>query len=623
MTTPLFDITAIAVDRYENFPPLDGVIADAEAIAELLGQVGGVRSTHAKNETWHEAAVKARLRAWTQRDTPSSLLIWLGHGDSNGDKASLACYDTVDPVVANGFNALSMADQLDVDWGRRQEHDAAWALVIVEACSSGDYVKRVAAMVRDDVRQLYLIGVSGDAGAYVGELRQAFGRALARLTPNDEHVVLDDLIHELLSALPDARPEPRQWRRVLLPRARPVAAAVSAPLDVYEELMALLATVPDDQRNHFFPKFWATERVDTGLHFVGRTEEARDIRAWLRSADRGMLVITGRPGSGKSALLGSVLIRSSPLWQPILARFGWTGEPWDDAGPFDTALNLSGLSIAEIVERLTESFGLKPAAEGAGWSGADVDHLIDGLTGRRFTILVDGLDEATDPVAVAGSVLRRLAAQPHGRVLVGTRASVDDQVDGPPPVRPELITALGPAHLRRLGRDRAALAAYVLRRLTHLPHGQRPELTDDEIGRVADLITRGRDDMGFLFARLVVHEVLADPGLVRSQRLTELVSGDHRAVFRHALSRLDRTTPHARALLRVLAFTVGPGMPRSENLWAGLAGAFTDGHQVTEADIDLLLERAAPYVTVDAEYGISVYRLAHQTYRAALEADER
>ena len=41
-----------------------------------------------------ERAVKNRLREWVARDMPSSVLVWLGHGASDGTDAWLACFDT-------------------------------------------------------------------------------------------------------------------------------------------------------------------------------------------------------------------------------------------------------------------------------------------------------------------------------------------------------------------------------------------------------------------------------------------------------------------------------------------------------------------------------------------------
>jgi hypothetical protein len=81
---------------------------------------------------------------------------------------------------------------------------------------------------------------------------------------------------------------------------------------------------------------------------------------------------------------------------------------------------------------------------------------------------------------------------------------------------------------------------------------------------------------------------------------------------------LAATTPHALALLRVLAVVGGRGIQRSERVWARAASSLGDGSVVTEADIDLFLERAGPYIMIDAEYGLTVYRLSHQSYRDVL-----
>lgn len=59
--------------------------------------------------------------------------------------------------------------------------------------------------------------------------------------------------------------------------------------------------------------------------------------------------------------------------------------------------------------------------------------------GGMVTVVLNGLDAARDPLGLAGTVARRLAAEPGGRVLVGTRPRTDDGAD--------LVAALGPATL--------------------------------------------------------------------------------------------------------------------------------------------------------------------------------
>ena len=45
------------------------------------------------------------------------------------------------------------------------------------------------------------------------------------------------------------------------------------------------------------------------------------------------------------------------------------------------------------------------------------------------------------------------------------------------------------------------------------------------------------------------------------------------------------------------------------------------GSRIGERDIEDLLAQAGPYIMLDAEYGFSVYRLAHETFRELLQPD--
>ena len=56
-------------------------------------------------------------------------------------------------------------------------------------------------------------------------------------------------------------------------------------------------------------------------------------------------------------------------------------------------------------------------------------------------------------------------------------------------------------------------------------------------------------------------------------------------------------------------------------MWLAAANAFrTPGELLTQVDLDAVIEAAAPYIMLDFAAGESVFRLAHSTFRAPLEA---
>jgi hypothetical protein len=629
---PGFDVVPVVISRYRNHPPLDHAPAEAEAIAGLLAEhleaapawwtAGGERT---------ETSVKEQLNAWADDGARNSMLIWMGHGTSDGLDAWLATSETPAVIRGSGVNPQTFADQLAKQWWRRQPRDGVWAVVVIEACGAGTFVRKVASALYampNGPQRLAVIGVGGDNSAgTLGAFTKALRAALASYTDNDgAEIRAEELVSNLRSRIDPGEVVDRGMHKAEpLLRRRVVPAAVSVPMDVYTELRQFLSGLTPDERGHFIPKAQGAEYGEVAWYFVGRHAERQEIAGWLRDTPNGMLVVTGPAGSGKSALLGNVLVHANPTLRDLLVRSGQleAAEP-DEAPPaaFDVVVHLTGVTTGELVGRLAAAAGLEPPQQ---WiESGGIDWLLDGVRdrGRPFTVLVDALDEAQEPATIAGSVLRRVAALPDARVVVGTRASTREGPDEPAPADEDLIDALGRAPTTRslvVDRDPAAIAGYVHRRLSAARTHGLLDGTDADLAAVAALI-RG-DDRGrqFLFARLAVHEILARPHLVHPDRRAELVTllgGDHRGMFAAAVARLVALTPTFAPLLEALALSRGRGVPRADRIWVIMAGALAEpGVQPTEADIDDLLVAAAPYIMLDVEDDQAVYRLAHRTFQ--------
>jgi len=251
-------------------------------------------------------------------------------------------------------------------------------------------------------------------------------------------------------------------------------------------------------------------------------------------------------------------------------------------------------------------------------SGQDLELLLGSLGRRTFTVLVDALDEAQEPATIASTVLRRLAALPGTRIIVGTRASTKEGPDQPYTADEDLLIALGRANTERMYVERApvAIATYVKRRLEAGPETVGHYLSDGVIGEVVALV--GAREREFLFARLAVHEIIARPELLSHEHRDELetlLGGDHRTLFAAAVARLTASSCTARPLLEALALARGRGVPRADRVWALIAEALTDDSEIRELDIDDVLVAAAPYIMLDGGDGQSVYRLAHRTFQ--------
>ena len=72
-----------------------------------------------------------------------------------------------------------------------------------------------------------------------------------------------------------------------------------------------------DLRGHFLPRARGVDvPTEPGWRFVGREAALRDLVSWLKNADDlSARVVTGGPGSGKSAVIGRLVVLSDPDWR--------------------------------------------------------------------------------------------------------------------------------------------------------------------------------------------------------------------------------------------------------------------------------------------------------------------
>src|SRR5882724_11435616 len=173
-----FEIMTIPIGQYRHHPQLDQIEAEANQIIEVLHEFGGKCDGYPiTRRELDETSVKRLLRDWANRETSrSGVLVWLGHGVAIGADAWLASSETPCPIEHNGIGPQTLADQVDVDWRRRDVDDdlGSWALVVIEACGAGTFVRSLAAMLpKSGVRRAALVGVGGDGAANLGRLKEA------------------------------------------------------------------------------------------------------------------------------------------------------------------------------------------------------------------------------------------------------------------------------------------------------------------------------------------------------------------------------------------------------------------------------------------------------------------
>jgi WD40 repeat protein len=379
-------------------------------------------------------------------------------------------------------------------------------------------------------------------------------------------------------------------------------------------------------QEHWDPRARGVERgARPGWFFTGRHQALSRLVAWLTAAPApadNVRVVTGGPGSGKSAVLARLVTMSNPRYragmpEPLAPSDPVAGLP---AGSIHVAVHARDAPTDEVVSAL---------AAAAGAPQADLDSLIEELLKRHeaFTIVVDALDEANDPPTLAAA-LRQLAGETADagvRLLVGTRPG------GP---HGRLITALGLS--TRAGRPAVIdlddpvymslddLTEYVRRRLlSDIPPGSaRPDTPYQGREALAAQVAAAVADAAyptFLIGQLVSRALLLrsqpvgphEPGW---QQFPKTVAD---AMDQYLESVGDQAEQdRVEDLLRPLAYARGDGLPLDDErqLWPQLANALArPGRSYTVGEVVTLLDTAADYLIETIITGQAAYfRLYHQ-----------
>ncbi|MEU6304037.1 hypothetical protein [Streptomyces chartreusis] len=628
----------VDIGRYDNHPSLP-TEPEVEAVAALLTPFGAETDTwHAPQENRGPDAVHDRLASWSSGRTGcDSVLYWVGHGASDGAfHALLAHAKSPRPLDTNGVSHLEVLQHLKK---RQAQQHAGWAAVIVDACKSRRFIELMnsQATLDPDIGDFILVASSHDGSAHLGAFREILDRLLTVTFRTHDTIGLYALAEQINCAMGDTVAYARTHSRASLRRTYPtVAGRMQAPLDTEAEIEDALAALTVDERRHFVEKAAGGELGEQTWYFEGRETERYDVLSWLATTPEGLLVVTGPAGSGKSALLGHVLIHTRPELADALSRAGHLadlppGTP-GATGAFDLAVHLTGITPQALLDRIVDAVKLDPLpsdhpleSQMARLTGRLADRRLRTPPGedgtRTFTLLADALDEAHLPLVIAEEVLRPLARTPGVRVVVGTRRSTLEGPDLPVPDNGDLLDALGVSEAGEhpcdevlvVRHDREATIRYIRRRLRTAHARGALTVGQEDIERTVHAL--GRIEREFLFARLAVHEILHDPTLVLDP--APLLDTDHRGLFARAVQRLTAVSPVHRHLLEALALSHGHGLPDRDDIWSATATALMPPEGVLPIageDIVRLIDGGAPYLMAATESGQTVYRLAHRAF---------
>ncbi|WP_370369157.1 hypothetical protein [Catenulispora sp. GP43] len=648
------------MDTFDHHPRLPEAGRLAREAAAELARLGfgpsGVDLTGAKgafDEVW------ARIEQWQPGRAPV-VLYWTGHGQQlRMDGLHLLCRDTPAPLQVTGLTRAVRAAHLGAAIARKRIPNA---IVLIDACYAGggalEIIEGYDAALRElggrDAQAMEISVITSareDQRAVEGVFPAAVRKAVsAKFDPLSARISPEEFAQAIQDAYDSAevrnqrvgfkksgvgRPDAHKVFRN--PAYRPDSPPVQMELREGAE-----HRIEDDLDDHFLLKFRGLEVLgDQGWFFSGRRETLHRIGRFLDHPGPGVFVLTGPPGSGKSAVLGRLAVLSNPRTREAARQAGALDEQgavrWPQR-PITGGLHARGLTFAACVSGLARALGADTA---------DVRDLTAEIArrttaGERVTLMLDALDEAqpADILRIVTDLLRPAVAT-GAKVLVGTRRSAVREGTWPR-VNVLLERLIAEAHFQAwdLEKDPAGqddVAAYITKRLRTAPTSPYRDADDPEKGRAeaaeAGRILAGRCGGVFLPARVFCHVLIHQPYMLDLERQEnlDLFSTDIKEAFDTDLQRFGTDERWVRDRLRTLAWAEGNGLPAA-GVWPAVAeallvpppGTVLAGPPagVDDAEIERLIRLAAPYLIEATESGQPVYRLYHEQFIGYLRGDD-
>jgi hypothetical protein len=354
------------------------------------------------------------------------------------------------------------------------------------------------------------------------------------------------------------------------------------------EAFDYLVDVADERETPIPPAMWrlvageasrAETRDIARAAFIGRSDVMAELLAWVGQPDPGgshLLVVTGSPGTGKSAVLARLVVLTDPALREG-AEESTFGRRYFMGSVQVVAVNARFATANEILRAIVSGGGLDQPVESLPY-----EERLHGLLravsddDRTLTVVVDALDEVVPGEGLKTAHLLTRLATGGMRVVVGTRK------------QPDLMNALRADRIIDLdsARDaeRADVAAYVRQVLMtrpNSPYRGSPETVDRLAVAVAD-----RAGGNFLLGKLAAESLAEGPATdagrpgwddALSSRLADWVLV--------MLERLGPDRPRAEQLLAALAFAQA-GL--SAEAWLEAARDLGD-RELSRLDLERLL----------------------------------
>ena len=545
-------------------------------------------------------AVKQFCRSPDRRPDDLVVLYLNGHGALTRDgEYRFPAADTVVNRVANTGIAVSDLAHALFSGSIARRH-----LVIVNSSYAGRAAEEFASLARrSSVRSFAAVASTGAQSAAVED---RFSDAL-----------VGALKHWLAEP---ALPQPRLSLDDLVRRINDRLAPTGSQ-------RAMSVTVNRDRA--FSTAFFARSRrraspPDIVGSFVGRNRAIAAISFWLVDpSDPRPLIVTGDPGSGKTALLTFLTTVSDPEVRRDIPpdRLPSSLPPMNAIAGM---ISIRAQDTGEILDRLMPILGV---ARTGGGIAPDLDALMAAIGSRKHpaTVVIDGVDESLNPDLLITALLAPLIRIGYGRLrlLLATRRNLLPRLRSGSDVLTVDLNAdeyADPEAIRIAVRRILVESSLDGTALRSAPPAVLERVVDDLVQTA-----NGSFTYALIAAKaLAAIGELPDPSDPRSSReipgsLSELVDWTLRMA-------VGSQVEYARlkALLRALAAADGDGATVEQ--WLDVAEQTNPAEAFRDRDVEALLaSRAAGLIQVDGDGDGGVgtrYRLSHAAIAEHLLAEE-
>lgn len=638
---------AIATSAFQNWPDLEGVSDEVTSLeswlcSESLGERRFRRRRRKLADLPSKKRIENDLKKLELNDSCAAVLYITGHGYTDEDGTHWTVLNKTD-AERPSWEAIETASLLGLLEGYKAVDDL---MVVLDLCQAGRIEDAIPATQRARLgNRWFVIGTSSaDRNSKLGaftdsvtavmqELPHVSGadvtdrepflssekffklvRDKLRDTHHQELVAILDP-YRVMECLPNPTYNPQDGRAVV------------------EARRSDLAIREADLASHWDPRARGVARGEQqGWLFTGRKPLMLRLASFI-DGPAGVALITGRAGSGKSAVLSRLVTFSDPEFRRQHLADVPEGETLPTEGAVDAAILATGKTTTQIAEQLATALDATPPTHEATTGGVEgwIDSILFALSpGAPPTIVIDALDEAADPEGVLQLFLRPLCKRGRGklRLLIGVRsipkadrhesdATLPDESGLAEVARAaldaEVIATDGEEYW-----DQNDLSTYITRILVDRDSPHSEQLAGTLASRIAAAVGRS-----FLLGAMIATRLTElEPVSPESDALPNLLKNGVAELLAEEITssyRDPRAREQAFRILRASGLGRGRGLPWRD-LWAEVAAAIGDeNEQISDTDIaGVLQNRISGYLIRDLEDGITVYRPFHDELRKAL-----